>query len=164
LYQNARILVIDDEENVRRAMTALLEREGYLVHTAENGKEAIEKSNANFYNAALIDFRLPDIEGTELLTLLKETVPKMIKIVVTGYPSLQNAAASVNKGADAFLMKPINVETLLSMLRERLHKQREDDTYSEEKVRAFIETRIKKTGGKAFIEKRVRNIEEKGPA
>jgi DNA-binding NtrC family response regulator len=138
-----RILIVDDEESIRIATAAILEEEGYAVDTAVNGKEAIEKSNTNLYNAAIIDYRLPDMEGTELLTALKETTPKMVKIMVTGYPSLQNAVTSVNKRADAFLMKPVGIETLLSTIRDLLRKQEQEKKYSEEKVAEFIETRFR---------------------
>jgi len=143
MVKNARILVVDDEESIRTTLTAILEDEGYIVDCAANGKEAIEKSHANFYNIALIDFRLPDMDGTELLTALKETTPKMIKIMVTGYPSLHNAVESVNKRADAFLMKPVSIETLLSTVRNLLRKQHEEETFNEEKVKEFIETRVR---------------------
>jgi len=138
-----RILIIDDEESIRIATAAILEEEGYTVDTAANGKEAIEKSNANLYNAAIIDYRLPDMEGTDLLTALKETTPRMVKIMVTGYPSLQNAVTSVNKRADAFLMKPVGIETLLSTIRDLLRKQEQEQKYSETKVAEFIETRFR---------------------
>jgi DNA-binding NtrC family response regulator len=139
-----RILVVDDEESIRIATAAILEDQGYLVDTASNGREAIEKANANFYNAALIDYRLPDIEGTELLTSFRKTTPKMIKIMVTGYPSLQNAVTSVNRGADAFLMKPVSIETLLKMISDLLRRQEEEENYAEGKVAEFIETRFRK--------------------
>ena len=83
----ARILIIDDDESIRKILSTILEEEGYAVDTAENGKEAIDKSVAKFYNLALIDVRLPDIEGVALLLKLKETVPRMRKIIITGFPS-----------------------------------------------------------------------------
>ena len=144
MSKTVRILIIDDEESIRIATAAILEEEGYQVDTASNGKEAIEKASSNLYNAALIDYRLPDMEGTELLTSLRETTPRMIKIMVTGYPSLQNAVTSVNKRADAFLMKPVSMETLLKTISDLLRKQEEDEKYSEEKVAEFIKTRFKK--------------------
>jgi DNA-binding NtrC family response regulator len=144
MSKTVRILIVDDEESIRIATAAILEEEGYQVDTASNGKEAIEKANANLYNAALIDYRLPDMEGTELLTSLRETTPRMVKIMITGYPSLQNAVTSVNKRADAFLMKPVSIETLLKTISDLLRKQVEDEKYSEEKVAEFIETRFKK--------------------
>jgi DNA-binding NtrC family response regulator len=138
-----RILVVDDDESIRKVLTTILEDEGYAVDTAECGREAIEKSHAEFYNLALIDIRLPDMMGTQVLTALKETTPKMVKMIITGYPSLQNAIEAVNKGADAYLLKPFNVEATLGLIREHLKKQEEAKRYSQEKVAEFIETRAR---------------------
>jgi len=140
---NARILVVDDDESIRKILATILEEEGYVVDTAENGKVAIEKSTAKFYNLALIDIRLPDVQGTKLLMMMKETTPKMVKIIVTGYPSLQNAVEAVNKGADAYILKPFDVENVLHTIKEHLKKQREAKQYSQGKVAEFIETRAK---------------------
>jgi DNA-binding NtrC family response regulator len=144
-----RILIVDDEESIRIATAAILEEEGYMVDTAADGKEAIEKSNANFYNVTLIDYRLPDMKGTELLTRLRETTPRMVKIMLTGYPSLQNAVTSVNRRADAFLMKPVNMETLLETIKDLTKKQEQEQKYGEEKVAEFIETRFRSLEPKA---------------
>jgi DNA-binding NtrC family response regulator len=138
-----RILVVDDNESIRKTMATILEDQGYIVDTAENGKEAIEKSNAKFYNLALIDIRLPDMEGTKLLTAMKDTTPKMVKIIVTGYPALQNAIEAVNKGADGYVLKPVNIDNLLRTIKEHLKKQQEARKYSEQKVTEFIETRAR---------------------
>ncbi|MCK4633884.1 response regulator [Candidatus Bathyarchaeota archaeon] len=139
----ARILIVDDEESIRKVLATILEEEGYVAETAKNGKEAIEKSETKFYNLALIDIRLPDMEGTELLSAIKETTPKMVKIIMTGYPSLQNAVEAVNKGANAYILKPFKVEGVLKMIKEELKKQRAARKYSEEKVAEFIVTRAK---------------------
>jgi len=120
-----------------------LEEEGYVVNTANNGKEAIRKSNAKFYNLALIDIRLPDMEGTRLLTAMKETTPKMVKIIITGYPSLENAVEAVNKGAGSYILKPFDMDKVLKKIKEHLKKQQETRKYSQEKVAEFIETRVK---------------------
>jgi DNA-binding NtrC family response regulator len=139
-----RILIIEDDKIVLGNFKAILELEGYSVDTAENGKEAIEKSNVNFYNLALIDIRLPDMEGTRLLTTMRDTVPRMVKIIVTGYPSLENAKEAVNNGADGYVVKPIlNIEEFLNTLKEHLKKQKEAQRYSEQKVAEYIETRAK---------------------
>lgn len=140
----ARILIVDDDHEILKTFSAVLREEGYVVDTAESGRRAIEKCNAEFYNVALIDIRLPDMEGTQLLTALKETTPKMVKIIVTGYPSLQNAVVAVNKGADGYIIKPAQTEELLRMVREHLRHQQEAERYSERKVKEFIESRIMK--------------------
>jgi len=143
MTEQARILVIDDEESIRKSLAAVLEEKGYLVDTAENGKEAIEKAKTRLYNLALIDIRLQDMDGVQLLTAFKETVPKTVKIIITGYPSLENAIEAVNKGADAYIIKPFDMNKLLDMIKEHLKKQEEARKYSEKKVAEFIETRAR---------------------
>lgn len=156
MAEPARILVIDDAEGVRKTLATILEENGYIVDTAEYGQEAIEKSKTKFYNLALIDIRLPDMEGTKLLTALKETIPKMVKIIITGYPSLNNAIEAVNKGADAYIMKPFNIDNVLNTIKEHLKKQQETKKYSEEKVAEFIETRVKELEEKTITPKQTR--------
>jgi DNA-binding NtrC family response regulator len=135
--------VIDDEESIRRTVSMSLKHAGYVVDTAENGKQAIEMSQANFYNLALIDIRLPDMEGTELLTALKETTPRMIKIILTGFPALENAVKAINKGVDGYLIKPVNTDELLRFIKEFLEKQKHESEYSQERLAQFVETRFK---------------------
>jgi len=144
--EKARILIVDDDENIRKVLTTILEDEGYIVEAVENGKRAIEKTKRNFYNLVLIDIRLPDIEGIELLTKMKDTVPKTRKIIITGYPTLQNAIEAVNKGADAYILKPFDMESVLQTIRDQRKKQEEERKYSEEKVAEFIETRVRELG------------------
>lgn len=100
--EQKRILLVDDDDIILETLQLILEEEGYVVDTAGTGKEAIGRSSGNFYNMAIVDWRLPDIDGTALLGNLKETVPRMMKIMLTGYPSMQNAIDSVNARADAF--------------------------------------------------------------
>jgi DNA-binding NtrC family response regulator len=139
----ARILVVDDDENIRKVLEEILADEGYIVESVGTAKKGIEKTQKSFYNLALIDVRLPDMEGVELLSRMRETKPKMRKIIITGYPTVQNAMAAVNRGADAFVVKPFEVEKILETIREQLKKQKEEKSYSEEKIAEFIETRIK---------------------
>ena len=143
MVNNARILVIDDDKIIRDTLQMTLEQKGYCVDKAENGKEAIAKSHANFYNLAIVDWRLPDMEGTKLLGKLKETTPKMVKIMLTGYPSMNNAIAAVNEHADAFFLKPIDFEVLLAKIIELLKQQKEARAFSENLMVNFIETRVK---------------------
>jgi DNA-binding NtrC family response regulator len=141
--ERARILVVDDDESIRKAISTILEEKGYEVDTAESGREAIEKTHDGFYNLALIDIRLPDMDGTELLLRMKETTPRMVKIIVTGFPSLQNAMDAVNRNADAYVIKPVRIDDLLETIRVHLEKQRHAKRYSEDKIAEFIETRVK---------------------
>jgi DNA-binding NtrC family response regulator len=141
--EQTRILIIDDDQSVRETLSKALENVGYVVDTAEDGTEAIEKAEANFYNLALIDIRLPDMEGTKLLTAMKDTTPKMTKIILTGYAALESAIEAVNKGADAYIRKPVDIGEFLRVIKKHLEKQAEARVYSQEKVKEFIETRVK---------------------
>jgi DNA-binding NtrC family response regulator len=152
--ENARILVVDDDENIRKVLKTILEDEGYTVDEAEDAKKAMEKSRRNVYNLALIDIRLPDMEGIELLTRMKDTVPKMRKIIITGYPTLQNAIEAVNRGADAYILKPFDMEKVLATIKEQLRKYEEEKRYSQEKVAEFIETRVKELEAEKAVQKR----------
>jgi DNA-binding NtrC family response regulator len=141
--EHPKILIVDDDETILKSLTVVLRENGYSVDTAENGREAITKSEKDAYNLALIDIRLPDMDGVQLLTAMKDTTPKMVKIIITGYPSLQNAIEAVNKGADGYVVKPVKTNELLTMIREHLKKQQEAKKFTEEKVADFIETRAK---------------------
>jgi DNA-binding NtrC family response regulator len=145
-----RILVVDDDDTIRTTMKAILQDEGYIVDLASTGKEAIQKSQENNYNVALLDIRLPDMEGVELLKLLKDGVPRTRKIMVTGYPSLQNAISALNKNADAYLLKPVDVEKLLNTVKQQLEVQENERKFSEEKVAEFIESRVKELSPNSF--------------
>jgi len=139
----AKILVVDDDVNIRKSLEAILSAEGYDVDLAANGKEAIRKTESTTYNITLIDIRLPDMDGVELLTRMRDTVPKMRKIIITGYPSVQNAIEAVNRKADAYLVKPLDAAKLLLTIKTHLELQQMEKRYSEEKVVEFIETRVR---------------------
>jgi len=139
--EKANVLVIDDDEHISQMLTKLLSKEGYLMETAKNGAEAVEKSNAKTFDLALIDVVLPDMQGTQLLVKLKDTVPKMRKIIVTGYATLDNAVEAVNLGADAYIMKPVKPQELLKAIEEQLRKQQQETVMTSKKIVEFIETR-----------------------
>jgi DNA-binding NtrC family response regulator len=138
------ILIVEDDANIRETLSTILQQKGYSTDTAKNGQEAIEKSKTKCFNLALLDIKLPDMEGTKLLTLMHEDLPKMVKIMVTGYPSLENAVEALNLGADAYVMKPIKPENLLALIKEKLEKQREAEKMTEGKVTKWIKTRARK--------------------
>ncbi len=137
------ILIVEDDSSISETLNTLLQQEGYETDTAKNGQEAILKSKAKFFNLALLDIKLPDMEGTRLLTTLHENLPKMVKIMITGYPSLENAVEALNLGADAYIMKPAKPAKLLALIGEKLEEQRQVDEMTEEKVTEWIKTRAR---------------------
>jgi DNA-binding response OmpR family regulator len=114
-----RILVIDDDLGIIRVFKSILEKDGYSVETAKTGKAALEKIKKEKFNVYLIDVKLPDMDGTDLLCKLKED-HKAVKIVVTGFSSEDVGRKAADCGADDFLVKPVRAEELVSTVRERL--------------------------------------------
>jgi len=121
------ILIVDDDENIRKTLSAILRGKGYITDTAKDGREAIGKSKAKFFNLALLNIKLPDMEGTKLLTKL----PEMVKIIITGYPTLENAIEALNLGADAYVIKPVRPEKLLALIKGKLKEQSQAEKMTE---------------------------------
>jgi len=138
------ILIVEDDANIRETLSTILQQKGYNTDTAKNGKEAIQKSQTKFFNLALLDIKLPDMEGTKLLTTMHDNQPKMMKIMITGYPSLENAVEALNHGADAYIIKPVKPEKLLALIKEKLEEQSQAEKMTEEKVTEWIKTRVRK--------------------
>ena len=120
MQQIINVLIIDDESELRKMLSTILIDEGYFVETAENGKQAIKTCEKTSFDVALIDIELPDMKGTELLHRLKEIQPKMVKIIITGHPSVENAVKSVNEKADGYILKPFNIPILLETIKKAL--------------------------------------------
>jgi DNA-binding response OmpR family regulator len=114
------ILVIDDDKSILRTFTRILQKAGYEVEVAETGKEAMEKAEKNNYDLALVDIRLPDMDGTDLLVKMKDTMRKTVKIMITGFPSLETGVKALDEGADAYLVKPVKPDELLMLIEEKL--------------------------------------------
>ena len=114
------ILVVDDDKSILRTFTRILQKAGYNVDVAETGNEAIEKAEKNKYDLTLVDIRLPDMDGTDLLIKLKDDMRDTVKIVLTGFPSLEVGVKALDAGADAYLVKPVKPEELLMLIDEKL--------------------------------------------
>lgn len=120
------VLVVDDDTGVRVMLSSVLNDEGYVVEVVENGKEAIKACEKSFFDVALIDVELPDMKGTELLDRLKKIQPKMVRIIITGHPSLESAMKAVNERADGYVLKPFEVTELLEKIKKLLAEKTEE--------------------------------------
>jgi two-component system response regulator HydG len=138
------ILIVEDDANIRKTLSSILQQKGYKTDAAKDGQEAIQKSKTKFFNMVLLDIKLPDMEGTKLLTTMHKDQPKMMKIMITGYPSLENAVEALNLGADAYIIKPVKPEKLLALIKEKLDEQSQAEKMTEEKVTEWVKTRVRK--------------------
>lgn len=142
MNKRARILLVDDDFNIRKALSMILTQEGYVVDTAETAEQAIMKSDTDFYHLALIDVRLPDMEGTKLLRLLRVTVPRMRMVIITGFPKADNAIDAINRGVDGYLTKPVNMHQLLKLIEQLLEKQSKEKELTEQKLLQYLNGRL----------------------
>ena len=115
-----KILVVDDDKSILRTFTRILQKSGYEIDVAETGKEAMSKAESKHYDLALVDIRLPDMDGTDLLAKLKKQLHHTVKIMITGFPSLETGVKALDEGADAYLVKPVKPQELLLLLEEKL--------------------------------------------
>ncbi|MCX5844346.1 MAG: response regulator [Deltaproteobacteria bacterium] len=121
-----KILVVDDEEGVRISLRKVLQRDGYEIMVAENGMEAVDmvRNHINEIETVICDFKMPGLDGLETLTEINKLNPEIIKIILTGYATLDRAIESVNSGIDGFLTKPFDNKELRLKIREFHVKKR----------------------------------------
>jgi len=128
------ILIVDDDPGILSTLKEILELNGYTVETSADAADAIEKVKETPFLIALLDIKLPDMEGTRLLMEILKIRPATKCIMVTGFASLDNAVQSLNSGAAAFIMKPVNPGELINTIREKIRELEAENEITEEKV------------------------------
>ncbi len=120
------VLVVDDEEGVRRSLKKVLERDQYVILLAENGQEAIDlvRANNRDIETVISDFKMPGITGLETLIEIGRINPEVTRIILTGYATMESAIESVNAGIDGFLTKPFDNTELRAKVKECNIKKR----------------------------------------
>jgi len=132
------LLVVDDEEGVRRSLKKVLERDGYAISLAENGNQAVDIVRADPYRIETVisDYKMPGIDGLETLIEIGKINPEVTRIMLTGYATMESAIESVNAGIDGFITKPfLNIELRAKVreynLRKRLKQFVSEQVFSE---------------------------------
>lgn len=111
-----KILVADDDESIIKGLKALLEEDGYKVSTVCNGAKALEMLTVNQFGLLLVDLTLPDIDGIELLTRMKEKEILTETIIITGKGTISTAVEAMKKGAYDYLTKPVEPDRLKTVI------------------------------------------------
>lgn len=119
-----RIIVIDDEEPMRNSLLSILTKKGHSVTTAATGHEALTMVQKNRFDAALLDLRMPKMDGLQLLRRLKEDHPDLVVIVMTGFSSVESAVEAMRYGAFDYVRKPFEVDELEITLQRGVAQQR----------------------------------------
>ncbi|HEU4794295.1 MAG TPA: response regulator, partial [Pyrinomonadaceae bacterium] len=134
---HARLLVVDDEENLRITTSAILENEGYVVDTAASGDEAIELLADTDYDLVLTDLHMEHGEGLTVLNEIRRNAPLTISVVLTGFASVESAIAALQEGAYDYLVKPCDIETMKHTIRRGVEHRRL--MLAEQKARTDLE-------------------------
>lgn len=111
-----KILVVDDEFHIRDSIRLLLEKEGYGVETAADGREGLARIKKDSFAAAVVDLKMPGMDGIELIKQAKEIDPALKFIIMTGYPTLDTAKDATRLGVYDYIVKPFRIENLLRIL------------------------------------------------
>jgi len=118
--EQKRILIVDNETNVRTVFSDVLRKENYIVKGAKDGPEAIKAVDEETFDLALVDLRMPRMDGIEVLETIKKRKPQIPVIIYTGYGSVTTAVEAMRKGAADYLNKPFSPEDLKSCIRKAL--------------------------------------------
>ncbi|MBI9073332.1 MAG: response regulator [Melioribacteraceae bacterium] len=149
-----RVLIVDDEKGLRLGTKRLLENEDYIVETAENGTEGIIKGTEKEFDLAIIDLKMPDIEGLEVLKEIKKHRPHTICFIATAFASYDTAIEATRLGAYSYIPKPFSPEELLFQL-EKGYKQRilllETENLKREREEQLVELSHEKSRLSAII-------------
>lgn len=128
------ILIVDDDPEILDTLQEILEVNGYTIRKAATSAGAIALVRETQFRIALLDIKLPDMEGPDLLIEIRKVRPAMKCIMVTGFANLENAVKSLNAGACAYIMKPVNPKNLIDTIREKLEEQQKEETMTGDKV------------------------------
>ncbi len=107
------VLLVDDEDTIRLFLEKTLREEGYEALTAATGTEALERTRGELPDLVLLDLKLPDMSGLDVLRQIKEEVPEVCVIMLTAFGDIETAVTAMKKGAFDFVSKPVNLEQLL---------------------------------------------------
>jgi DNA-binding NtrC family response regulator len=127
---NTEILIIDDEEEMRAALTESLIRSGYSVHTASNGVEGIELFNKEPFGMVITDVKMPKVSGLQVLKEIKKVSPQTPVIMITAYGTIDNAVEAMREGAFDYILKPFSAEVLDNVVERAIQSKRQAEQVS----------------------------------
>jgi DNA-binding response OmpR family regulator len=116
------ILLVDDDTSILRSFSRILQKCGYEIETAATGKEAMGKTKNRHFDVVLLDLRLPDMQGTDVLTKARKQLASTVKIMITGFPSLESGVKALEEGVDGYLVKPVQAQELLTLISDKLEQ------------------------------------------
>ena len=120
----ANVLVVDDEQIVCKSCMKILGRDGHNVQTTLSGRDALRKVEEDKYDVLIADWKMPEVDGMEVLRIVKKNHPDIILIMITGYPSVESAVQAMRLGVANYVPKPINPSVLSQTLKKALSEKK----------------------------------------
>jgi len=117
-----RILVVDDDKELRTHLVDILKGAGYRTEEASSGGEAVEKATDEDYDLILLDFMMPKMSGADVLMELRKVAPRSRVIMITAFATVENAVDAIKRGASDYLSKPFKIDDLLARIRKALQE------------------------------------------
>lgn len=121
----ARLLIVDDEPHIRSALSKALSLLGYMVDEADGGAAALARLQEREYDLMVLDMRMPDMDGTEVMQQVRQFQPELLIIILTGHASLENAIAAIKSEAVDYLLKPVSTHEIAEAVQRALYKRSE---------------------------------------
>ena len=146
------MLLVDDERGIRDSLSTLLQSEGYVTETAASASEAMEKIKTRIFDVLLIDIKLPDMDGTRLLSYSHENTPETIKIIISGFPSIESTVEALNVGADLYFAKPIDPGSLLEAIRRKLQERERKEKITSKRLADWVKLHVRRSQSSDFKE------------
>ncbi len=143
-----KVLIVDDEKGLRLGTKRLLELEGYEVDAAQNGTEGIEYGTKQDYDLAIIDLKMPDVDGLQVLKQIKKVHPNTVCFIATAYPGFDTATESAKLGAFSYIPKPFTPEELLNNLKQGYDRRLlslEAEKWRKQREESLLEVAFEKT-------------------
>jgi two-component system, OmpR family, response regulator MprA len=153
--QPARILVVDDEPAVQSALSRALTLEHYAVAQAMDGQQALERLDADPYEAVILDVAMPRVDGLEVCRRLRESGDRTPVLMLTAREGIDDRVAGLDAGADDYLVKPFALRELLARVRALLRRAGEEGEEEQERTLAFADVRLDRLAHEAWRGERV---------
>ena len=168
----AKILVVDDEKEVRTFLSrALGEIGGSFVEVAESAEEALLKIENAIFDVVLVDYRLPNMDGLQLITEIVKSKPKILTVLLTGHASIESAVEAMKRGASDYLTKPVDLDELHACLRRVLEEKKRfisiknsslPCSFGWEKIKEMRDNQTEFWAGDGLIRLRIVDVRERG--
>lgn len=162
MHEKPAILIVDDDPNQRITLSDILKAKGYEPVAVPGGKEALEEIEKKPPAAALIDLKLKNMSGLKLIGKIKQRLPGVECIMITGYASRESAIEAINLGAYSYIEKPYDLDQLLVTLRRAVEKQKAEEEYR--RLKEFNQSIVEKISEGIIVEDAAGTVQFVNPA